>query len=63
MNEYYRNIKNFIENNHYTYKVDKIIEEYQNKYLKGYYVSYTMKHCIENLENDIKKLISSGGII
>jgi hypothetical protein len=57
MNEYYKNIKNFIENNYYTYTVDRVIEEYQNKYLKGYYVSHTMKNCIENLKNDINEAL------
>lgn len=51
-------IERFINKNGYTYKVQDILESYQDKFLKGYYVSYTMGICIENLENEIRHLLN-----
>lgn len=53
----YETIENFIKENQYTYKVKDILESYEKLYLKNWYVSYTMKHCIENLETEIKDLL------
>lgn len=49
----YKSIESFIKANYYTWTVEKVLEEYKN----GYYVSYTMKHIIENKESDIKSLL------
>lgn len=58
-NQSYKTIKNFIRVNGYTYKVKDILENYQQYWMKGYYVSYTMEHCIKNLENEIKDLLNT----
>lgn len=55
----YQKIEKFIKDNHYTYKVEDIIEEYKTKWGKAY-VSYTMKHCIESLETIIQEYIEKG---
>lgn len=52
----YEKIEDFIKENRYTYKVENILESYEKYWLKGAYTSYTMTHCIENLENEIKDL-------
>lgn len=52
----YKSIESFIKANYYTWTVEKVLEEYK-KYKNGYYVSYTMKHIIENKESDIKSLL------
>jgi hypothetical protein len=48
-------IEDFIKENDYTWDVESILEGYEKS--KKYYVSYTMKHCIEKLEPQIKTLL------
>lgn len=52
----YMLVKAFILMNGYTWKVEDVLREYK-KYTKGFYVSYTMKHIIENNELAIKVLL------
>lgn len=56
-NKSYEIIKNYIKDRGYSYNVQNVLDEYK-KYINGYYVSFTMKDCIENLENEIKDLLS-----
>lgn len=46
-------INNFISTRGYTYTVGSIIHSYLNYYIPGYYISHTMKDCINNLEKEL----------
>jgi hypothetical protein len=46
----------FIEERGYTYSVEDVVNGYLNS-KDGYYVSYTMKDCITNLEEQIKLIM------
>lgn len=52
----YKLIKAFILMNGNTWKVEDVLKEYE-KYTKGFYVSHTMEHIIENNELAIKVLL------
>ena len=45
----------FIEQNDYDFTVSEIVNQYREKYSKGYYVSYTCKKVIEHFKEDLKK--------
>ncbi len=47
-------VKEYIDKCRYTYEVDSIVESYLEYYKKGFYVSYTTKDCIKNLETELK---------
>ena len=51
----YLKVKKFIQLRRYTYSPEDIIEGYM-KHKSGYYVSYTMKDCIQNLRPELKRL-------
>jgi hypothetical protein len=53
----YEAIEHFIKKYSYSYKVEDILDSYENQFTKGMYTSYTMNHCIENLINPIKELL------
>ncbi|MDH5160368.1 hypothetical protein [Heyndrickxia oleronia] len=53
----YEKIKKFIQLREYTYDPEMILAGY-SKYENGYYVSSSMRDCIENLENEIQSLKS-----
>lgn len=50
-------IENFIKKHGYTYTVEDILESYQKYWINNYYTSYTMTHCIENLQVEIMNLL------
>jgi hypothetical protein len=52
-----KTIEDFIKENHYSYKVENILDSYQKYWMKKAYTSYTMTHCIKNLEPQIKTLL------
>lgn len=54
-----KNIEDFITKRGYTYTVESLIASYLNYYKQGYYVSYTAKDCIKNLENELEILTSA----
>ena len=49
-------IKDFIIKRDYTYDVYIILDYYINYYLKGYYISHTMKDCIYNCDKQLRRL-------
>lgn len=49
-------VEGFIAQHSYTYTVDQVIDGYLNYYKQGFYVSYTMKNCIKNLEQELEVL-------
>lgn len=57
-NESHRKIREFIEQRGYSYNVNDILKGYQKR-KDGYYNSYTMNDCLENLETEIEDVIKS----
>lgn len=57
-NESHRKIREFIEQRGYTYNVNDILKGYQER-KNGYYNSFTMNDCIDNLETEIEDVIKS----
>jgi hypothetical protein len=51
-----KKIEDYINKCGYTYTVEQLIESYLNYYKQGYYVSYTTKDCIKQLENEFEIL-------
>lgn len=51
----YDKVRKFIALRGYTYSVEAVKEGYRDKQL-GVYISYTMKDCVEHLENELKML-------
>lgn len=56
--ENYMKIIKFLDKRGYSWTVTDVLTGYQQKQ-SGQYVSYTMKDCIENLESEIKELLSN----
>ncbi|WP_273854041.1 hypothetical protein [Guptibacillus spartinae] len=54
-----KNVKQFIKDRQYTYKVHDIVESYQEYYKKGWYISYTMKDCIKHLKEELEVLTAA----
>lgn len=50
------NIMNYIKQCGYTHTVEGLIDSYLKYYKKGYYVSFTTKDCIKNLESELETL-------
>lgn len=56
----YKNIQEYIDKCKYTWSVESLLYEYKTKYLKGYYVSFTCKDCIENCKEEFE-ILKAGG--
>ena len=52
----HRKIREFIKNRGYSYSVSDVLKGYQKR-LDGYYNSYTMNDCLDNLEKEIAESI------
>lgn len=55
-NESYRKIKEFIEARGYSYSVNDVLRGYQQR-KEGWYNSFTMNDCLNNLEKEIEEVI------
>jgi hypothetical protein len=51
----YQKIEKFIQLRGYSYSVEDVFEGFVQK-MNGYYVSYTMKDCVENLSSELKSI-------
>lgn len=51
-----KNVEKFIVKRNYTYTVESILESYINYYKKGYYISHSMKDCVEHLSKELEVL-------
>ena len=56
----YEKVKKFINMRGYTYSVKDVIEGYMNK-KQGFYISYTMNDCVNNLEKELMSLVDENG--
>lgn len=54
--ESHRKIKEFIKNRGYSYSVSDVLKGYRKR-LDGYYNSYTMNDCLDNLERECQESI------
>lgn len=52
----YKRVKAFIKQRGYSYHVGDVVTGYYKR-LEGFYNSYTMNDCIDNLEEDLKELM------
>lgn len=52
----YKRVKAFIKMRGYSYHVGDVVVGYYKR-LEGYYNSYTMNDCLDNLEDDLKELM------
>ena len=57
-NKSHYKIKKFIESRGYSYTVTDVLSGYQKR-KNGYYNSFTMNDCIDNLEREIEIVIKS----
>lgn len=57
-NKSHRKIREFIKERGYTYSVTDILQGFQKR-KDGYYNSFTMNDCIDNLEREIEDVIKS----
>ncbi|WP_342512813.1 hypothetical protein MKY34_19735 [Sporosarcina sp. FSL K6-1522] len=57
-NESHYKIRKFIERRGYSYSVTDVLSGYQKR-KDGYYNSFTMNDCIDNLEREIESVINS----
>lgn len=48
-------VHNFIKENNYTYEVKDLVDGLKKR-KEGYYNSYTMNHCLDNLTSHIEVL-------
>lgn len=55
------NIENYIKKCNYTWRVERIFDEYL-KYLKGEYISYTANDVIQNCHRSLEKLFTATAI-
>jgi hypothetical protein len=52
-----KEIQDYIDECRYTYKVTRILEDYEKYYIKNSYCSCTMNDCIKRLEPQIRRIL------
>lgn len=61
-NESHQKIREFIEKRGYSYNVNDVLKGYQKR-KEGWYNSFTMNDCLDNLEREIEEVIQGVEIL